>query len=671
MSNALLEQANAARLNGDDQAAIDICRRALQDAPDNTDAMSLLGVSLAETGQLDEARPLIAAALNAAPDNWRYLLNQSILDECEGNLPAARENAGRAAARAPEKFEVWGRVGDLSGKMGNFRDAADALAKAVSINPEHPVLSLRLAGALCETDEYDRASEALKTFEKAAPGHPHAIKLRMHIARQTYNWEGLIEASKAWIAVAPQEEAAHVSLAFAYAQAGFFSLAADAYRPLAEKTPPNAQHLTAVGRYDLSARDLDSAESYFRRALEADPEHAEAYYGLGRMMTFLGRFEEAEKYSRRAIELDPKNIGAFGMLAEIIGGRFSDEELVQLEALGNDESLPRDHRALAWYAKGDGNHRRKEREQAFNAWSKGSALKWGIGEHEVDARYLPENNKEFVNRLMHMFASDPTPVEVDRSSHPAPIFIVGMPRSGTTLLESALAAHPEIACAGELPTMPFVQREFMAWARDAGWNGGVVPAEMRHAIRDKYFEQYKQYDVSGASFVTDKQPNNFLSVGLIRHVFPEARIINIRRNPVETGFSIFRRNFTRQWQFTNSLEEIGHYYGQYARISAHWTKTLGPNIAFIQYEELVRNFERELRRLVDFCGLDWNKACLEYYKAERTVITFSATQVRKPPSVEHLDSTTPYAEFLEPLRTALRQAGVDLETGALVSDKQQ
>lgn len=272
--------------------------------------------------------------------------------------------------------------------------------------------------------------------------------------------------------------------------------------------------------------------------------------------------------------------------------------------------------------------------------------------------------------LTQLFSFAPPPAEVDLTLHPAPIFIVGMPRSGTTLLESAIAAHPAIACAGELPTMPFAQREFLAWAEEFSWTGGLIPFELREAIREKYFLQYREIEIGSASFVTDKQPNNFLNVGLIRHVFPEARIIHIRRNPVETGFSIFRRNFTRQWQFTNSLEEIGHYYGQYARISAHWAKVLGEQIAFVQYEELVQNFERELRRLINHCGLEWDSACLEYYKAERAVITFSATQVRKPPSVDHLDSTTPYAEFLEPLRSSLRKANVDLETGALLSEAQ-
>lgn len=668
MSDSLLDQASVARLNGDDQTAIEICRKLLAAEPDNVDAMSMLGVSLAETSQLDEARRLIKAALEAAPDNWRFLLNQSVLLENEGDLAAALQAAQQAGVVAPDTFEVWGRVGDLSGKQGNFALAAEALTKAISINPDHPPLALRAAGACFEIGDYQHASDALDCFEKFAPGHPHALRLRTHIARQTSNWEGLIESASAWLKASPDEEAARVALAFAYAQPGFFARAVEAYKPLADATPPKADHLSTLGRYLLSARDLDGAEDYFRRALDLEHDHSEAKAGLSRLMTFLGRFEEAAELSRQALKADPQNVEAFGQLALATGARFSEEEIERLQILGRDEDLQLEHRALCLYAAGDGFHRRKIADAAFGAWAKASSLKMSLAETDADARYDPAGHEKSVDRLIRVFDYDPPASDAELARRPAPIFIVGMPRSGTTLLESALAAHRDVTCAGELPVMPFAQREFDAWADQAGWKGGEIPKDIIDAIRQKYFDQYREYGIDDAPFITDKQPNNFLVVGLIRHVFPEARIIHIRRNPMETGFSIFRRNFTRPWQFANSLSYIGHYYGQHSRIASHWSKILGPEMAFIQYEDLVTNFETELRRLIGFCGLEWDANCLEYYKEERAVITFSAAQVRKPPSVEHLNSTDPYLQFLKPLKTSLEQAGIDLETGALISD---
>lgn len=668
MQGDLLDQAAAARLNGDGRTAASLCQQVLADDPNNPNAKSLLGVCFAEAGQTQQARPLVEAALATAPDNWRFLLNYSVLQEAEGDMPGARASAEKAAAAAPERFEPWGRLGDICGKLEDFAGAADALGKAIAINPEQPMLALLLAGARYEIADYEGANEALDLFERYAPGHPHALRLRTHIARQTSNWEGLIACAKAWLAASPEEEAARVALAYAYSQPGFYARAVEAYKPLADQEPPNADHLATLGKYLLGARDLDEAERYYRRALEVDPNHAEAAAGIGRIMTFLGRFDAAADYSRQAIKNDPRNVEAYGQLALATNGRLDDAEIEQLKRLGGDESLQLEHRALSWYAAGDALHRRKQRAPAFEAWAEASRLKYALGDSDADARYARADYEAMAERIMRVFPNDHQGSDAERARRPAPIFIVGMPRSGTTLLESALAAHPDVACAGELPVMPFAQREFFAWADEAGWNGGEVPRQLIEAIRQKYFDQYREYGIESSPFITDKQPNNFLCVGLIRRAFPEARIIHIRRNPMETGFSIFRRNFTRSWKFANSLLEIGHYYGLHSRLTAHWARTLGDNLAFVQYEDMVRDFEGELRRLVAFCGLEWNRSCLEYYKQERTVITFSATQVRKPPSPEHLNSTAPYEEFLGPLKSALQAAGVDLETGALRAD---
>jgi tetratricopeptide (TPR) repeat protein len=204
------------------------------------------------------ARPLIVKALASAAANWRFLLNHSVLLECEGDLAGARAEAEKAAQSAPERFECWGRLGDLAGKLEDYPNAVAALEKALAAFPGHPALAMRLAGAAYETGDYDRASAALDVFEKSAPGHPQALKLRTHIAREKNDWNGLIVAAKASLAASPEEEASRAALAFAYAQQGHFDKAAEAYRPLAEKTPPRADHLATLGRYVMGARKLDA-----------------------------------------------------------------------------------------------------------------------------------------------------------------------------------------------------------------------------------------------------------------------------------------------------------------------------------------------------------------------------------------------------------------------------
>jgi len=147
---------------------------------------------------------------------------------------------------------------------------------------------------------------------------------------------------------------------------------------------------------------------------------------------------------------------------------------------------------------------------------------------------------------------------------------------------------------------------------------------------------------------------------LIRHLFPDAPVIHIRRNPLETGFSIYRKNFIKSWSFTTSLADIGHYYGQYARMMDHWHNVFGDGLATVQYERLVSDFEGELRRLLAHAGLEWDPNCLSYFQRESMVITLSSAQVRKPPSKEMMRSTAPYIGALQPLKDALEQAGVDI-----------
>ena len=213
--------------------------------------------------------------------------------------------------------------------------------------------------------------------------------------------------------------------------------------------------------------------------------------------------------------------------------------------------------------------------------------------------------------------------------------------------------------------MPHLLNEFLAWAHKEKWRGGEIPDDVAEAIRKRYSAQYADYNVEEAPFIIDKQPINFLCVGLIRHIFPQAKVIYIRRNPVETGFSIFRRNFTRLWPFANSMEDIAHYYAEHARLCSYWLKSFEGETAFVQYETLVEDFENQLKSLLTYCSLEWDPRCLEYYKQDRTIITFSTTQVRKPPSPEHLRAAAPYERQLAPWRSALTDAGVNLATGAL------
>jgi tetratricopeptide (TPR) repeat protein len=656
MDDPTLGEAYAARRSGNSSAAVEMCRRILADDPGHHGARSLLALCFAEAGHIDKARPLIEDAVAAEPGNWRFLLNLSVLREIEGRVDEAISCARDAAASAPERFEAWGRLGDLCGRQDDFEGAFAALEKAVDLRPE-PGLALVLAAAAYETGRFDRAETALDIAVEAAPEGPEALRLRTHLARKRGDWVAFRDLARRWHAADPQSEEARVALAHGHAQQDDFHAAVKTYRPLVAAHPHDAGHAAAFAQYLLWSRDFEEAETFYRRALEIEPGHAAAAAGLARLNVYKGDLGQAAALARAAIEADATNVDAYAQLALAEDGGLSGRDLARLGAVAMDPSVDPEHRAMAWFTLGDAHHRLGDHERAFDAWQRANDLKRdGVA---AQVRYNPVATEALVDRLISQFGELP---DAQRTSDaaPTPIFIVGMPRSGTTLLDSALAAHAQVSSGGELPGMPALLTRFLEWADSSGWRGAPIPRAIAQQLRTAYLGQFERYRIPDAAFVTDKQPLNFLSVGLIRHLFPRAPVIHIRRNALETGFSIYRNNFTKSWPFSTSLADIGHYYGQYARLMAHWDMLLGDTMATVQYEELVGDFEGELRRLLAFAGLEWDPDCLTYFRQDRIVTTLSSAQVRKPPSKELMRSTAPYASFLQPLRDALERAGMEV-----------
>jgi tetratricopeptide (TPR) repeat protein len=659
MDDATLGEAYTARRSGNVAAALEICRRILAVDPKHYGAKSLVGLCMAESGDVEEARPLIEEAAAAEPQNWRFLLNLSVLREIEGRMDDAIQGAREAAAVAPDQFEPWGRLGELYGKRGDFENAAAALEKAIALRPDHPGIALLLAAAAYEIGQYDLSGSALDKFEKVAPGRPEALRLRTHLARKQNAWDALGDAASRWLAADPSAEEARVALAYAHAQQDDYDAAVEIYRPLVEAQPGDADHAATFAQYLLWSRDLEAAEQFYSRALEARPGHAGAAAGLARLNIYKGKFGEAADLARAAIESDPVNVDAYAQLLLADNSRFSEEDLMRLQAIAMDNAIEPERRAIAWFTLGDAYHRRREPDRAFDAWEKANNLKRGVA-----APYDPRATEKLVDRLIASFREIPPGIAPAGNIGPQPIFIVGMPRSGTTLLDSALAGHADVSSGGELPAMPSILTRFLEWADGAQWQGGAIPGPIAEQMRDAYLRQYDDYRIGAARFVTDKQPLNFLAIGLIHHLFPRAPLIHIRRSPLETGFSIYRNNFTKSWPFTNALEDIGHYYGQYARLMEHWQTVFGEELATVQYEELVGDFEGQLRPLLAYAGLEWDPNCLSYFERDSVVTTLSSAQVRKPPSRELMSSTAPYIRALQPLKEALEKAGVDVEERA-------
>ncbi|MDH4261115.1 MAG: sulfotransferase, partial [Gammaproteobacteria bacterium] len=275
--------------------------------------------------------------------------------------------------------------------------------------------------------------------------------------------------------------------------------------------------------------------------------------------------------------------------------------------------------------------------------------------------YDPAATTRQTEELISIFPA--VPATATKHSEPRPIFILGMPRSGTTLVESVLGAHSRVAAGGEKAGIRQILPEFLAFAR----SGRVADISESQWAQWRAFYLQEARVPAGIAAMTDKNPWNFDALGLILGLFPDARIVHIRRNPVETGFSIFRHEFSKLIRFANRLEDIGHFYGEYARVMAHWERVAADRFVTIQYEDFVRQFNVAAPALLAACGLDWEDTCGQFWKSKRAVSTISSMQVRRAPG-KPATRAQAYVAQLQPLAAALRLAHVDLVTGRALAE---
>jgi len=667
VTNTPIEQAAALRLDGRITEALALCDRQLAKEPDNALAHGLRAACLAELGDRTHSRAAMDTALELAPSHVQIALYDSVVCEAEEDLPAAKAAAERAIALAPDHFAAWGRLGDLAGRVGDFQTAYTALDKANTLSPGHEGIVLRLAGASLVLQDFTAAEAAFAQVGPELRQSPDALHIELALAQRAADWVRVSAVAEALLSYDPHDDAAVEAQAHALAQQGYFNKASRLYRPLVERAPDRADKWAMLGRFRLGARDLAEALSCFEKAQGLDPDHVDAVMGRARVMTYLGRFEEAEAACRTAIKLNPAHVDAYAQLCDVAKGRLTEAEFSQLATVCQAPDLELGQRAIALFAKGDALHAQGEHDAAFGAWKDANDARIQY-RSETRKGYEAERQAAEVALITRGFP-DEVDVEALALTGPQPIFIVGMPRSGTTLLEAVIAAHDKVEAGGELPVLPIVLRECLDWMAETGFSGGPLPEEKLQAWRRRYLAQYDLFNLQTADkrYVTDKQPANIFAVGLIRQLFPKAPILHIRRAPLETGFSIYRRNFSTQWPFADRMEDIADYYGQYARVVRHFEDTQPDAMRLIQYEDLVTDFENRVRTVLSWCRLDFQRPCLEFYKMDRAVMTFSATQVRQAPSPKSMSSTGPYIDHLAPLQAALEACDVDLRTGALIT----
>ncbi len=640
------------------------------------------GMEHHNSGRHDWAETCYRQALRIAPV-WSDLHNNlaSTL-QAQGKLPAAIESYQQAVQLSPENNVARHNLACLLYKSGQHEQAAAHFRIVVSIDPRHAQASCNLANILAANGQI---SEAMQLYEsalridpesaeactnlgnlcksrgdhaRAEQLHRRAIGLKPDFA-EAHNNLGcvLLEALQPERASAcfrralvfkPDYAEALCNLGVALKDQGLFQQAIECFTEVQRQRPGNPETLNNCAGALRDSNRPDAALEHCDRAILLQPDFAAAHCTRGSILQDLGRFADAESAFRKSLDLRAENPQALYNLAQLKTFRADDSDLKHLESIEpRSESWPPAKRAFIHFALGKAYDDTRQFDLAFAHFSKGNALWRSLIRYDEAAtldhlRLTAEVfNASFLGRFRG--SGDPSP---------APIFIVGMPRTGSTLVEQILASHPSVSAGGELMLLPNIANNppghaGVAQAYPACYSSLDIAAFTK--LGNAYLQGIPPLPADKLR-ITDKLPGNFIHLGLIHLILPNAIIIHTVRNPADTCLSCFSKLFTAGVPYSRDLHELARYFKGYLRLMNHWRSVLpGGKILDVCYEDLVNDLQGQSRRIVAHCGLPWDDRCLNFHTTRRAVATASNVSVRQPIYQSSLARWRNYQKQLQPL----------------------
>ena len=408
---------------------------------------------------------------------------------------------------------------------------------------------------------------------------------------------------------------------------------------------PEFRHRLAVKC--LKTGDPARAESLMRACREEGLEDPQLDVNLGHALKALGRTDEAaEAYKRVASGFDDVSASiAWWSLADLRGYRFSEQEAVLLQGRAQITGAAPGYRALMLFALGFAYEQQGRYEEAFMAMSEANLV---LADHRP---FRAEQYFELVQSLLKEVGAPAAPIAYDG---PAPIFVIGMPRSGSTLVEQILASHSDVESTDELP---FLERFGLGLEEAGGYARALArfTPEQQKNFAARYMEEVAPYRRAGAGHFIDKNPGNFLHVGLVKAIFPRAKIINVVRDTLDNAMGVYKQYFHRGNDFSYSMQGIIYYWQGYVTLMKHWDELYPGTVLHLSYESLVRSPDEKIGEILDYCGLPREDACFRFWESDRPVLTPSAAQVRQPPTDRAVGSGLRYQQFIAPHIPALAE----------------
>lgn len=580
-------------------------------------------------------------------DNLHRELRQ-VQESLDSDPATAASLAGEIIGRYPGAPAPYRLLGTALRRLGRNEEAERAESEAISISARSPDL-IEAAQAILGR-HFDRAEHLIRSRLESDPEDAEALRLLADIAATAGHHQDAERLLRRTIGIAPAFVAAYVNLATLLQNLGRSDEAIALLDAVSAEEPRHHWTLSLKAALLVAEQRLDEAIQTHEELLGRAPEASIVWMNYGYALKTVGRIDDAVAAYRRSLQLAPGNGFAWWGLANLKTVRLDARDTATMqEALqGASDDL---QQIQLHFALGKGLGDQARFEQSFRHYAAGNDLR---------RRRIPYEARlvtEAVRKTEALFTSEFLQARAGNGCAAAdPIFIVGMPRSGSTLVEQILASHPLIEGAGEL-----VELEKIAARIDSGapvlssWLDKIanLQAEDLRTLGEAYLGSTRAHRMSERPFFTDKMPFNWRYIGLILLILPNAKIIDVRRHPLGCCFSNFALYFNRQTNFASSLEDLGIYYRDYVRMTAHFDRIAPSRIYRVTYEKLVEDCEREVRLMLDHLGLPFDEACMRFYDNRRAVHTPSAQQVRMPINTEGLEHWRGYEPWLGPLQRAL------------------
>jgi len=663
-----------------------VCRQLIEQSPNQADAHNILGVALNAQGKRKEAVASLKKAIKLAPRTASFHANLGEIERQRGGLTDARIALQKAVELDPSNAQAFNSLGIINFDRKHYEEAAASYRQALVLNPALAEAHNNLGNVLRILDDRDGAitayenalihrefypeaynnlgvllrdegktAEAEHAFRKAILQNPNYLNAHNNLAA-LYAWDGREVEALRILTDALKLEAHNPDSLVLTARIQLnrtnFPAAERACRMVIEDDAHNAEALTVLGHVLHETDRFEEAIAVLEKALQENPEFSEARNFYGVALKSVGRLNEARDQILQSIQLNNKMFGAFANLHDLVD--FSKEKELYAQLDEHMTSAP-DPEALHMiplhyaYAKAMEDH--GEHPRALDHYILGGRLK------RSTLDYDEKEGLQLFSDVKSVFSEE---IFVDRpfagNANDRPVFIVGMPRSGSTLVEQIISSHPDVYGAGEVKFLSrgigVMRDRFPLLPRfpEIALKMGAAQYEI---LANNYLKEILQ-SAGSARRVTDKLLTNYFYVGMIHLLFPNARIINTLRDPIDTCLSAFTKLFKDAMPHSYDLGELGRYYREYASLMEHWRKVLPPGtMATVVYEDVVSDTETAARNLIEFLGLPWNDACLEFYKSDRPVKTASVAQVRRPIYKTAVERWRKYGPGLQPLVDAL------------------